>query len=210
MGSPEKAGLTFEDHHFKNTLTNRTERSPPKKLKELYDYLPTDDSPHHAKFHTPTKVSIEAEINSLGAQTHCIGVYAMVEHREHNAKPMYKHATADLVLIADTIDGQDGWMVAQWTTLKDTKKEIRSCLRVVTEGQGQFPFQGTWQMWSGREWKDAPSLKCRPTYHGWGNDYLNLEACHNTLSSAQSDQKQGKLSPSRTRGVRSGSPNKNS
>ena len=112
-GSPEKAGLTFDDHHCKDPATNRAQRSPPKKLKELYDYLPNDDSPHHAKFHTPTKVSIEADINSLGPQTHCIGVYSMIEQREHNAKPMYKHISADLVLIAHTIDGQEGWVVAQ-------------------------------------------------------------------------------------------------
>jgi hypothetical protein len=35
-----KQGLVYEDHHYK--IDGRYERSPPSKLKGMYDYLPTE------------------------------------------------------------------------------------------------------------------------------------------------------------------------
>ena len=35
-----KKGLVYEDHHYK--IDGRYERSPPSKLKGMYDYLPTE------------------------------------------------------------------------------------------------------------------------------------------------------------------------
>ena len=121
----------YEDHHFKLPEGNY-QRSPPKKLKVMYDYLPTDDSPYHAHYHTPQKVTISAPPNSLKQQAHTLGVYCMVQGRTTNDKPMYKHATADLVLAhATKVGEEEGWVVAKWSTfgVKDHR-----CLQIPAPG----------------------------------------------------------------------------
>lgn len=71
----QKAGLTHEDHHFKNEATGKYEASPPDKLKVLYDYLPRDTvaNSHHK---TPQKISLKvrARTNFLAKpRTHTHG-----------------------------------------------------------------------------------------------------------------------------------------
>lgn len=68
----EKMGLSHEDMHLRKA-DGRYQASPPKELRTLYDYLPTDDSPLSAQYKVPTKVSLEGAINSLRQQSHCLG-----------------------------------------------------------------------------------------------------------------------------------------
>jgi hypothetical protein len=205
----QKAGLTYEDHHFK-LPDGKYQKSPPKKLKEMYNYLPTDDSPYHAIYHTPQRITISAPPNSLKQQAHALGVYCMVQGRECNGKPMYKHATADLVLAHATKVGEndeEGWIVAKWSTfgVKDHR-----CLQIPAPQTVTPPIKDVesmpWQEWNGRAWVGMPKIKCRPTYHGFGVEKINGEAmCHNTLSSAADTQRQGKAGKSPGKG-RGGSP----
>ena len=178
----------------------------------MYSYLPTDDSPYHAQYHTPQKVTISAPPNSLKQQAHCLGVYTIVNGRECNGKPMYKHATADLVVAHALKVGEneeEGWVVAKWSTfgVKDHR-----CLQIPAPNAVTPPIkdiEGTpWQEWNGRAWVGDPAIKCRPSYHGWGVEKVSGESmCFNTLSSASDTQRQGKAGKSSSPGRgRSASP----
>ena len=63
--TPMKQGLTHEDYHFRHSGTGKIQHTPPKDLRTLYDYLPTDDSPQAAQYKIPAKVSLEGAINTL-------------------------------------------------------------------------------------------------------------------------------------------------
>ena len=51
-----------------------------------------------------------------------LGVYAKVPNRETNGYPMWKHVDADLCIACAKIDGNDGWVVAQYTTWHDDRQ----------------------------------------------------------------------------------------
>lgn len=217
-----KMGLTFEDHHYKNQATNRVERSPPREQRAMYDYLPTAYA-DESLWVTPTKITISGEISALKTQTHCLGVYIKIEGREAHGRPMWKHATADLVLAAARVDDEPGWVVSRWTTFG--VKEQR-CLQVA--GQAQIQRNGhavmvpisegnkeepqalpnmlkdpVWRAWAGNDWVEIPSVKCRASYHGWGLDRGDVSV-HNAFSCAEEVVRRGQ-SPARSRG-RSKSP----
>ena len=138
----------------------------------MYNYLPTDDSPYHANFHTPQKIIISAPPNTLKQQQHTLGTYTIINGRECNGKPMYKHATADLVVAHALKVGEneeEGWVVAKWSTfgVKDHR-----CLQIPAPSATTPPIKdidgNPWQEWNGRTWKGDPAIKCRPSYHGYG------------------------------------------
>jgi len=157
-----KHGLTYEDHHFRDK-EGKYQGSPPRELTKLYDQGP------------PKKVSMTAEINSLKAQTQCCGVYTLLPESKtskggEGGATMWKHSTEDLVLTSTKISGEDGWVVTRFTTA-GVRQQI--CMKALTN-PGEFPFKNTtWQEWDGRGWIPAPSVKCRPSWHGWGLDKLD-------------------------------------
>jgi len=176
-----KMGITYGDHHLKDK-EGAYQSSPPKELKVLYDYLPTErEKPEKG---IPTKLVLQGEINSLKSQSVACGVYSLVhgearpwkstkgEQKEkyEGGKPMWKHALEDYVITADKIGGEDGWVVSKFTTLNCKKM---SCMRLVGTTPPYDPKAGTWQEWDGRDWIAAPTVKCRATYHGWGLDKLD-------------------------------------
>lgn len=128
----------------------------------------------------------------LKNQSGCQGVYAIVPGRLQNGLPVYKHTTADLCLTSAKVEDEDGWVIAQWTTLGT--KEHR-CMRA--RGK-EFPFADAtsgWQEWNGREWEAAATVKCRPSYHGWGQD--GGEQCvHNSESAVLSARRAAPRHPS--------------
>jgi len=207
-----KAGLTHEDHHFR-TNDGRYERSPPKQLKNLYDYLPRDDSQFQTLYHVPQKVSLEGKINSLKQQSHCLGTYVKIDGREVLGSPLFKHATADLVLhkargIGDE-GGDEGWAVSRWATFSVGSKEQR-CLQVACSS---MPYDskaadGKWTEWTGRAWVPAESVHLRPTYHGFGLG--RGDASVHNFYTASDDVRRKAVSPTKGRGARgrSGSPPK--
>lgn len=75
----QKAGLTYEDHHAKDKDGN-FQSSPPRELKVLYDYLPSEKEKSSKK--VPARISLQAEINSLKHQAHCEGVYALLKDEQ--------------------------------------------------------------------------------------------------------------------------------
>ena len=170
-------------------------------MRSLYNYLPTDDSPHHAAFHIPSKVSLEGKINALKQQSHCLGTYVRVESREVHGLPMFKHATADLVLAKSKTVGEDGdedgWVISRWATFSVNAKEQR-CMQVACPG---MPFDaktdGKWSEWSGRKWIPAESVHLRPSYHGFG--HTPSGSVHN-IYSASDDVRRRAVSPSKQRG----------
>jgi len=164
-----KAGLVYDDHHAKSP-DGKYERSPPSKLKSMYDYLPRDTASGSAK-HVPTKLVLkgdcpESQISDLKGQAHCLGVYAKVPGRDSNGSPMWKHVDGDLVIASAEVDGEKGWVIAQYTTfgVKDNR-----CMQLV--GSELFSNKAsTWEAWNGRTWTKAENVKVRPSYHGWGMD----------------------------------------
>ena len=119
-----KLGLVYDDHHYKTD--GRYERSPPSKLKAMYDYLPTEMVATSTK-HIPMKICLvgenpESNCATLKSQVQCLGVYAKVPNRETNGYPMWKHVDADLCIACAKIDGNDGWVVAQYTTWHDDRQ----------------------------------------------------------------------------------------
>ena len=67
-----KSGMGYDDHHMKSP-DGKFSRSPPTKLKGMYDYLPNDSSPKKV----PVKVvlqgeSPESQRATLGVQTRCV------------------------------------------------------------------------------------------------------------------------------------------
>ena len=176
-----KHGLTYEDHHFK-TAEGSYERSPPSKLKSMYDYLPSDPVTSSSK-HVPKKLVIkgdspETQTNDLNGQARCLGVYDQIP-REANGHPMWKHVDEDLVIAAGRVDDEDGWVVAQYTTFSD--KTAKKSMQLPGREAPWTNKAGTWQAWGGKEWAPAPSIKCRPSYHGWGRN--GAGAVTNTESS---------------------------
>ncbi|KOO24082.1 hypothetical protein Ctob_003274 [Chrysochromulina tobinii] len=167
----QKLGLVYDDHHYKTD--GRYERSPPSKLKAMYDYLPTEMVATSSK-HIPMKICLvgenpESNCATLKSQVQCLGVYAKVPNRETNGYPMWKHVDADLCIACAKIDGNDGWVVAQYTTWHDDRQH--KCMQL----EGAAPpwsskNSNTWQAWTGRQWDNATGIHCRPTYHGWGRD----------------------------------------
>lgn len=77
--------MPYEDHHYKSS-DGKFQHSPPKELRTLYDYLPTDDSPLSAQYKTPSKLTLEAQINTLRQQSHCLGTYVRLR-RGRNSNP---------------------------------------------------------------------------------------------------------------------------
>lgn len=167
----QKSGIVYSDHHFKDK-EGAYQSSPPKELKVLYDYLPTERE--KAEKTVPTKVYMQADINALKAQTHVCGVYTLVHgearpwkstkaeqsEKFEGGKPMWKHTTEDLVLAADKVNGEDGWVVCKFTTF-GTKKQCS--MRVVGAVPPHDAKAAVWQEWDGRDWIPAPTFKCRPS-----------------------------------------------
>jgi len=169
-----KHGMVHEDHHFK-TAEGKVQGSPPSKLKAMYDYLPTDAIATSDK-HVPSKIVFSAEINALKVQAHCLGVYQIIPERlGPNGKAIYRHATADLVLMAATVNDEEGWVISKFSTLPNDRR----CFQAACKG---YPFGSTpWSSWNGRDWVEEPTVKCRPSYHGYGLEPLGVS--HNTESS---------------------------
>ena len=217
-----KLGLTYEDHHYKHATTSRFQRSPPREHKAMYDYLPTA-FPDETLWVTPAKVTLSGDPAALKGQTHCLGVYCKIEGREASGRPMWKHATADLVLAAAQVDDEPGWVVSRWTTfgVKEQRcMQVAGQARIVRSGQAvMVPISegnkeepqalpcmfkdAVWQAWAGTDWADAPSVKCRASYHGWGV-VGGAQSLHNAFSAAEEVRRTGQ-SAARSRG-RSKSP----
>ena len=162
-GSPSAASRV--DNHFKGK-DGKTQVSPPKELNKLYN-----QGPH------PSRISLSADINALKVQSQCCGVYALQKELK-DGKPVWKHCTEDLVMRFMQIDEDDlatgGWIVARFTTSGSSKLQI--CMRVKTPDKECLPCgktAGIWQEWNGRDWINAPSAKCRNTWHGWGLEKLD-------------------------------------
>lgn len=60
--------------------------------------------------------------------------------------------------------------MCKWSTLA-TKKHIT--MRVLTGGAMPFAKSLVWQEWDGRDFIPAATVKCRPSWHGWGTDKLD-------------------------------------
>ena len=156
------------DHHFVHPETGKKQRSPPKNMTAMYDYLPTGA----ALYKIPAKVSVEGAINSLKQQSHALGTYVRIDGREAFGAPIYKHATADLVLAKSKTVGEDGaeegWVISRWATFTVGGSDQR-CMYVISSGMPWFGWNdGKWLEWSGRKWVAAESVKLRPSYHGHG------------------------------------------
>jgi len=200
-----KAGLTKEDHHFKHSGSGKYQKSPPKGLKSMYEYLPTDDSPMQTQFHRPAKVSLIGEINGLKQQSHCMGTYVRIEGRESNGQPIYKHATADLVLAKGKIpandqagEAEDGWIIARWATFSVSQKDQR-CMQISCAGvPWDTKVKGQWQEWGSRGWVVAPSVHLRPSYHGYGQG-VGDASVHNSIT-ASDEVRRRAVSPAKGRG----------
>ena len=67
--------------------------------------------------------------SGLKEQGHACGVYSLLR-KEEGGKPIWKHASADLVLAPAKVGSEDGWVVARFTTY-GVRKEW--CMRVVSE-----------------------------------------------------------------------------
>ena len=161
--------------------------SPPKNLKAMYDFLPTDEPARSngvSPKHTPKRVTLEAGLNSgMGGQmmqAHALGVYNLVpdaktkEDEDGRRPPLWKHVTADLCLVGCSSVGEDeegeplsGFIVAKFSTFGRREGFDQRCLQVVASA---LPFSRglVWSMWNGRAWEDQPSIKCRPSYAGSG------------------------------------------
>jgi len=140
----------------------RYQSSPPKELNKLYNNQGA-----------PKKVSIEAEINSLKYQTHCCGVYTLLAELK-DGKPVWKHATEDLVLQLRPSDkGDEMWVIAKFST---AGTNMQVCMRVPVNEKDAMPFgskAGTWQEFTGKDWIAAATVKCRSTWHGWGLEKID-------------------------------------
>lgn len=172
----QKAGLVYDDHHAK-TADGKYERSPPSKLKSMYDYLPRDTASGSPK-HVPSKLVLkgnnpESQISQLKDQAHCLGVYARVPNRE---PPMWKHVDGDLCIAQGDVDGDKGWVICQFTTygVKDNR-----CMQLVGT-ELHTAKAGVWEAWN-KTWTSVPDVKVRPSYHGWGMDVAGVVS--NTESS---------------------------
>ena len=64
----------------------------------------------------PSTLTISGDVTKLNMQTQCLGVYHRIEGREAAGRPIWKHATADLCIAAQTVDDEPGWVVSRWTT----------------------------------------------------------------------------------------------
>ena len=54
--------------------------------------------------------------------------------------------------------------------------KLQICMRVKTPDKECLPCgktAGIWQEWNGRDWINAPTAKCRNTWHGWGLEKLD-------------------------------------
>lgn len=158
------------------------EAVPPKTMTMLYDYLPSIPADAGApKKRIPTRVTIrELAVNGLKEQGHACGVYSLLR-KEEGGKPIWKHASADLVLAPAKLGSEDGWVVARFTTY-GVRKEW--CMRVVTNGAMPFGKQAAWQEWTGRDWL-AANVACRPSYHGWGVEKLDRRGLNFSPSSPE-------------------------
>jgi len=161
-----KHGLTHGDHHFKDS-SGKEQATPPKELKTLYDYLPSSDGGHHDAKQIPMKLAITSEVNALKGQARCLGVYTLVSGKRHNEQPMWRHSTEDLVVALAKDASKDCWMVARSVTIDN--KEDR-CMKIESRPMPWSNKSASWQEWDGRNWSPAPTVKCRPSYHGWGHD----------------------------------------
>lgn len=166
-GTFTKHGLVYEDHHFKDG-EGHYQGSPPKNLKTLYDFLPTERDQQVKQ--TPQKVVLKCDINALKLQGHCLGVYTLIHGKTHNDRPMWKHAIEDLILCYSKGGKDDDvWVVADSKTIH-TKE--RRCLKGACDGDQKLPFAKAikWSEWNGRDWQHAEKLSCKPSHHGWGAD----------------------------------------
>ena len=145
----------------------RVQTSPPKNLKTLYDFLPSERDAVQKQ--TPMKVVLKSTINELKVQGHCLGVYTLVHGQLRNERPMWKHSTEDLMLCLSKGGSEEVWVIAHSKTL-DTKERV--CMKVATEAERNLPFSNSvrWLEWTGRDWQPAPSVTARPSHHGWGAD----------------------------------------
>lgn len=124
-----------------------------------------------------------------------------IEAREAHGAPIYKHATADLVLARAKNIGEeegDGWCISRWATFGVAHKEQR-CMQVTCPG---VPFDakadGKWCEWNGRAWVEAPTVHLRPTYHGYGLGKGD-QSVHN-IYTASDEVRRRSVSPSKLRG----------
>ena len=159
--------------------------SPPKNLKAMYDFLPTDEPARSngvSPKHTPRRVTLEAGLNSgMGGQlmqSHALGVYNLVPDAK-TEQPLWKHVTADLCMVGASSVGEDeegeplpGWIVAKFSTYGRREGFEQRCLQVVSSA---LPFSRglVWSAWNGRSWEEQPSIKCRPSHHGFGVAEVN-------------------------------------
>jgi len=165
-----KHGLVYDDHHFKRD--GKVESTPPTNMKSLYDYLPSDQVATSAK-HIPSKLCLKGDNPTshaacLKQQTRCLGVYTRVPGRDANGHPMWKHVDDDLCIGSAKVDGEAGWVVAQFTTWKDDKQD--RCMHTVGQENPWSTKCGSWKAWNGRAWEEAAGVTFKATYHGWGRE----------------------------------------
>ena len=190
-----KHGITHEDHHFKHPEQGY-QKTPPPNLKAMYDYLPSEPVATSPK-KVPKKLELsapnpEAATSILKGQMKCAGVYCQVPNKEaRNGYPVFKHVDEDLAIFCSTFDGEQCWVVAQFTTM-DTKERV--CMRVMG---GEMPIDSkaaTWKAFQGNDnWEDAVGIKLKPSYHGF-----NMEA------KGQSQNTESSVSPKRLVGGKKG------
>ena len=66
--------------------------------------------------------------------------------------------------------GDDAWVVCKFSTFSSRQMV---CMKLPTDELPYACKTAVWQEWDGRDWRPAPSLKCRPSWHGWGLDKLD-------------------------------------
>jgi len=171
-----RSGMSHDDHHF-------AKPSPPATHAALYDYLPCVQERGSAK-RVPKRVTLATEMLGLAEdlqsrkqafmQTKILGTYNLTPLTA-SGKPVWKHSREDLVLAAGTVDGEPGWVVALGSVFGIHDKvaariggEAFPFSPAQKTGRNTKPAPSAWQVWNGRKWIHEPTLRARPSYHGWG------------------------------------------
>lgn len=165
---------------------------------------------HAACAQTRSEISLKC---AARVRSHARAHQVKIEGRESNGAPIYKHATSDLVLAksktlqTEDSDEGEGWVVARWTTF-GTKKEQR-CMQIVQSGGMPLDTKrdAKWVEWSGRRWEEAPSVRLKPTWHGYGLSSRE-QSVHNPYSASDEVRRVGISAAKRGGRGRSNSPPK--
>lgn len=165
--STSPLGLQHSDHHTRDS-------SPPAKLSTLYDFLPKGDDVKRL----PPRIILVANVTEMSIQSQCFGVYELVPFNlgtDLKPTPVWKHTLENLAIVWGPHREEECWLVARFTSLGKTgadNDDVQNVCMRLAAGRDEMPFgrwsDGQWQAWIGRRFEVVPSVKCRPTYHGWG------------------------------------------